>query len=54
MSHLKVGDLLDMEYYSEKGKGPIDQAKTQIKHITKNEQGRFGGHYLVGLSKLGT
>ena len=51
MSHLKVGDLLDMEYYSGKGKGPIDQAKTRIKHITKNEQGRFKRHYLVGLSK---
>ena len=50
MSHLKVGDILDMEYYSEKGKGHTDQAKTEIKHITKNEQGRFKGHYLVGLS----
>ncbi|MFC1814994.1 hypothetical protein ACFL0M_03415 [Thermodesulfobacteriota bacterium] len=54
ISHLKVGDILDMEYYPEKGKGSIEQAKTQIKHITKNEQGRFEGHYLVGLSKLGT
>jgi len=51
MNHLKVGDLLDMEYYSGKGQEAIDQAKTQIKHITKNEQGQFKGHYLVGLSK---
>ena len=52
MSHLKVGDLLDTKYYSGKEPGPIDLAKTQIKHITKNEQGHFKGHYLVGLSKL--
>ena len=54
MNHLKVWDILDMQYYSEKGEGPIDLAKTQIKHITKNKQGRFKGHYLVGLFKLGT
>lgn len=52
MNHLKVGDLLDMEYYSGQGTDPVDQAKTQIKHITKNEDGHFKGHYLVGLSKL--
>ena len=52
MNHLKVGNILDMEYYADNGKGPVDQGNTQIKHITKNEQGRFKGHYLVGLSKL--
>ena len=52
MNHLKVGDLLDMEYYSGKVLGTIDQAKTQIQHITKNEQGPFKEHYIVGLSKL--
>ncbi len=51
MSHLKVGDLLDMEYYSGKGTKSIDQVKTQIQHITKNEHGQFKGHYIVGLSK---
>jgi len=54
MSHLKVGDVLDMKYYSEEGKGPIDQSETEIIHITKGEPGWFEGHYLVGLSKLRT
>jgi len=54
ISHLKVGDILDMKYYSEEGKGPIDQSGTEIIHITKGEPGWFEGHYLVGLSKLGT
>jgi len=53
INHLKVQDILDMEYYSEKGERPIDQTKTQIKYIIKNKQGRFKGHYLVGLSRLG-
>ena len=54
ISHLKVGDVLDMKYYSEEGKGPIDQLETEIIHITKGEPGWFEGHYLVGLSKLRT
>ncbi len=52
MNHLNAGDILDMEYFSEKRGGPVDQVKTKIKHITKNEQGRFKGHYLVSLETL--
>ncbi len=54
LSHLKVGDILDMKYYPEEGKVLIDQSKTEIIHITKGEPGWFEGHYLVGLSKLET
>ena len=54
MSHLKVGDVLDVKYYSEEGKSPVDQSKTEIIHITRGEPGWFEGHYLVGLSKLRT
>ncbi|MEE8541555.1 MAG: PilZ domain-containing protein [Desulfobacterales bacterium] len=50
LEHLSAGDLLNMKYY------PVDLSeqpkhlKTEIKHITKDDQGRFKGHYLVGLS----
>ena len=50
LGHLKVGDVLKMKYY------PIDSFKqpvsfeTEIKHITKNDEPRFKGLYLVGLS----
>ena len=54
MSHLKVGDILDMKYYPEEEKGFVDQLETEIIHITKGEPGWFEGHYLVGLSKLRT
>ncbi len=50
LKSLKVGDILSMKYYSDEQSRPPNQCKTKIKHITKDEQGRFKGHCLVGLS----
>ena len=50
LEHVKVGDILDMKYY------PVDLSeepaslKTEIRHITKDDQDRFKGHYLIGLA----
>ena len=52
LNHLKVGDVLDMKYYSTESSGATKQLKTEIRHITQDEEGRFKGHYLVGLSIL--
>jgi len=52
LSRLKVGDTLDVKYYSTGSQYPSDYLKTAIRHITKNDQGRFKGHYLVGLEIL--
>ena len=52
MTHLKVGDILNMKYYLNESVSPPEYLRTQIKHITKNEQGRFKGHTLVGLMIL--
>jgi len=52
LKHLKVGDILDMKYYKPESPEPSDYIKTEIRHITREEQGRFRGHYLVGLSLL--
>jgi len=49
---LKIGDVLNMKYYPLNLADPPDHLQTEIKHITKNETGRFKGHYLVGLSIL--
>ncbi len=49
---LKVGDVLKMKYYPLNLSDPPDYLQTEIKHITKNETGRFRGHYLIGLSIL--
>ena len=52
LNHLKVGDILDLKYFKDK---PVKQEKllkTAIKHITKDDQGLFKGHYLIGLSMI--
>jgi hypothetical protein len=52
LNHLSVGDTLEMTYYIADSQGGTDNLKTKIRHITKNENGRFQGHCLVGLSIL--
>jgi hypothetical protein len=52
LKHVKVGDILDMKYYRQELTEQPEQLKTEIKHITKDAQGRFKGNYLVGLSIL--
>jgi hypothetical protein len=49
VAHLKVGAVIDMRYYRPGSSTPTDYQKTEIKHITKDDSGRFKGHYLVGL-----
>ena len=45
-----LGDTIEMTYYLTDSQGAHENLTTQIKHITKNEKGRFQGHYMVGLS----
>lgn len=52
LNHLSVDDTIEMTYYRADSPGAFDKLKTQIKHITKNENGRFKGHFLVGLAIL--
>jgi hypothetical protein len=52
LKHLKVDDVLDMVYYLADRQGAHENLKTQIKHITQNKDGRFRGHFMVGLSIL--
>ncbi len=52
LSHVKVGDILNMKYYPSEVLSPVKHLKTEVKHITKDEQGRFKGHHMVGLSIL--
>ncbi len=49
---LRIGDVLKMKYYHFNLSDPPDYLQTEIKHITKDETGRFRGHYLIGLSIL--
>jgi len=52
VNHIKVGDALNMKYLSQKPGTPV-VIKTQIKHITKIDAGRYKGHYTVGLKIIG-
>lgn len=53
LNHLKVGDILNLKYYPADSSQPGELLETEIKHITKDEQGRFKGVHLVGLAILG-
>jgi hypothetical protein len=49
---LKVGDLLNVKYYSSRSAYPSERQRTAVRHITWNDEGRLRGHYLVGLEIL--
>lgn len=49
LPRLRVGDTLNMKYYPSGTVYRPESLKTAIRHVTKNDQGRFRGHYLVGL-----
>ena len=50
LNYLKVGSVSELKYYTNNALKPIEYLKTKIRHITKDEEGRFKGLYLVGLS----
>jgi len=52
LSDLDVGRVLDMKYYTTDFSQPAEALKTEIKHITREDEGRFKGHVLVGLFVL--
>jgi hypothetical protein len=54
LKHLKVGDRVKMRYYQVDSMRPTGYLQTEIRHITKEDQGRLRGHYLIGLSILET
>ena len=49
---VKLGDTLNIKYYPANRAFAPDIKDTTIRHITMNDQGRFKGHYLVGLEVL--
>lgn len=53
LKYLKVGDMVNMKYYKPDSSDPGDYLKTKIVHITKDEAGRFKGHFMIGISIMG-
>lgn len=50
LEHLNVGEVVKMKYYQEEQLQPVEHFETKVKHITKEESGRFKGHHMIGLS----
>ena len=46
---IHVGDVLNMKYYTRDSLCPTRNFDTKIDYIIKDMEGRFKGHYLVGL-----
>jgi hypothetical protein len=49
LNHLKVGQELKMKYWTDSRSEPWGFFKAQIKHITKQKEGQFKNHCLIGL-----
>ncbi len=49
LRQLKVGNIFTMKYRPMDAACPSDYFDTAITDMTKNKEGRFKGHYLVGL-----
>jgi len=47
-----VGDVLDMNYYPKKEMKLPVLMKTEVKHITRHQEGRYKGNYVMGLYVL--
>jgi hypothetical protein len=41
-----------MKYYRKDPAKPVEFLKTEIRHISKDDDGRFKGHFLVGVEIL--
>lgn len=52
LKHLKVGDVLEVKYYRTDSSMPNDYFETEIRHIDRDEEGKFRGHCFVGLKIL--
>ena len=51
LNRIKEGESFNMKYYSSVLEYPIE-LKTKIDYLTKEKNGRFKNHYLVGLKIL--
>lgn len=49
LRRLNVGDVLEMKYNRATPKGSAEHLRTEIRHITRLDQGPYKGHYLVGI-----
>ena len=51
---LRVGDTLNLKYHLAASARSTEFLQTSIGHITKHDNGKFKGHYIVELKILGS
>ncbi|MDM8525476.1 PilZ domain-containing protein [Desulfococcaceae bacterium HSG8] len=52
LDYLTVGKIMRMKYYPSELLGQTEFIKTEIRHITRDNQGRLKGYFKVGLAVL--
>ena len=52
LGFLNVGDIIKMKYYRMDMFPSTELLDTEIRLITKEEHGRYKGHYIIGLAIL--
>ena len=52
LKYIKVGDVLNMKYHPVESNEEIIELKTEVRHISKDSEGRFKKHSIVGLAIL--
>jgi hypothetical protein len=52
LKSLKAGRIMEAKFTLSEVRGEFENCKVEIRHITKDDRGRFKGHYLIGLSIL--
>ena len=52
LQRIKLGDKLNLKYYSKDLIHPCQYLDTEISDIIKQDKGRLKGHYLVGLETI--
>ena len=52
LSMIEVGQIMDADFISPKGTDPAGNYRAEIRHITKPNEGKHKGHFLVGLKIL--
>jgi len=52
LNMIEVGQIVDADFISPEGTDPIGEHRTEVRHITKPNEGKNKGHFLVGLKIL--
>jgi len=50
LGHLNVGKIMDLKYQPIHGPKIGEYLRTEIKQVTRDDEGRFRGHHVIGLS----